>query len=509
MPGAHFGHPVVFAAFDLGDREFKGPVAAEWWPWAPATGKRFFHLEENRRTTVVRCEPDCSTVYPEPPPDIGIGWSPMFSLDTGREPCSVWAAIINGYDSDEDTFSKDTEGMYAVLRGMGVPEWCICYLTDDPGATEGDAPARPNNVTFALQYIADRTTTGGDPLASATIETKGKKVCGADALDRAPGKSDSADDFLLFVSSHGSNGVGLGIKPSFRCNNFKTGGGDIFSDTLAGLLQDVNADRMTVVMEACYSGSFYDDLKTLPNASFFFSADKLLKSFGDRDPPTYPDDNPGDAGSESIWGFIEAFGTGAADGILPATAPDGDISFAEAVEYAQQTDATKLAGGAPRSIIQPAPPVAANPLKFLESFSPATTLNLQLPPFATSATAIRCQSNQFGYSLSNNHATNDLMIGALRFHVEEPGDAGVNDWDHADTVIVPNLGASTTRTFAFNWRVPSRFQAGSTIHLVASIDSPQNPVGIDPNQIEKTSVTIQNPSNTFLPCGCTACTGCR
>ena len=496
MPRAHFAHDVVIAVYDL-DNKILDAKLARWWPWVPATGERFFHTVAERKQWLVRHPQSNYQVYEDP--DVNLGAivvptpQPSIVPMLPSDQCQVWAVIVNGYDDPDDSFDEDTQGMYDVLHGMGVPDNRICYLTDDTGARGHDDLARPENVQAALKYIEQHTNGSID---SATKE-KGLKVCGG----LIPPPATDCLNFLLFISTHGG-----ADPPSLLCNHFKDDGtphgGKIEQGELFQWMGNIDSTHSTVVIEACHSGSFLPELKGLPQCSppagcsVFLSAGASWESFADLDPPEHHDDNPGDAGSETIWGFVEAFGTSEADLVGPGGGKDGRISFNEAVLYAQKKDASPKVGNDPRSAVWPVGPIPAG-IPYLDCTHPpnlpqASKVEITNGPHTASTTndeagatlslAKRCRANEFELELKNVHTSHSLPVGTVRLHFEKPNDIGPDTWDYASTVIVPGLVPSAVASYAVEWNAGSDLDVGDLVNVVASVDSPQSPLTTPSNQ---------------------------
>ncbi|MGB9005906.1 MAG: hypothetical protein WCB96_09300, partial [Candidatus Aminicenantales bacterium] len=129
------------------------------------------------------------------------------------------------------------------------------------------------------------------------------------------------------------------------------GGGSISATDLDNWLDTITCDEMTIVIEACHSGSL---LGKYANGTYVAAEDDLtgdgetnrcIFTSASSDTSSYPDEdwagdpNPGDSGSETIWGYVEAFGTASAD-----TNGDTEISFGEAFQYAWDNDITRITG---------------------------------------------------------------------------------------------------------------------------------------------------------------------
>ncbi|MGD8568513.1 MAG: CARDB domain-containing protein [Gammaproteobacteria bacterium] len=312
-PAAHFAHPVTIVVLDAktGDQQI---IKAEWWP--SIDGKPVFNKLEQRRDekrTIFFKQP-----FAEYQSDISKelfkvpGLLKLHGACGAEAGCETWAVIVCGYDDLPDTFDEDTDGMYSVLKGLGVPDDHIFFVsphTTHPGVDRATSIA---NVQWAFNEVAS--------------------------------KSDENDKVFFLYSSHG------GID-SLSCVPGSPGGGHISANQLDNWLDTITSDELVGVVEACHSGSLIgryadgtyvaaeDDLTGdgETNRAIFTSASTDTSSYADMDGADDP--NPGDSGSETVWGYVEAFSVASAD-----TDGDGEISFGEAWQYAWDNDVTRIRG---------------------------------------------------------------------------------------------------------------------------------------------------------------------
>jgi len=307
-PRAHFAHPVRIVLLDAvtGEQEV---IVTDWWP--QIDGKPIFDKIKERS--------DPKNIIFDKMPGDELKHQPGKEILGGKggiikahDPCSMWAVIICGYDDLPDTFDEDTDGMYNVLIGLGVPDDHIYFIsphTTHPGV---DRPTSIANVQWAINQVA--------------------------------AQADESDKVLFFYSSHGN-------VDSLSCVPGSLGGGSISGADLANWLNAITSQELAVVIEACHSGSLIgryadgtyvaaeDDLTGHgeTNRAVFTSASSDTSSYPDVDGADDP--NLGDSGSETIWGYVEAFSTATAD-----VNGDGEISFGEAWQYAWNNDVTRIRG---------------------------------------------------------------------------------------------------------------------------------------------------------------------
>lgn len=300
FPSAHFGHPVQIVLVDVetGERQ---SIETEWWP--QINGVQIFNTAEIRRDV------ERTVFYRAPVLSImssGEFNVPAEHIESGP---GAWAIIVCGFNDLSDTFHKDTNGIYNILRYLDVPDDHIYYLSPHTTHTGVDLPTSRANVAWAISLVAEQA----------------KKE----------------DRVLFFYSSHG--GV-----DGLCCDG---GGGGISSSDLDTWLDTITCGQMSIIIEACHSGSFigkyangayFADEDELTgdgeqNRAIFTSASTDTSSCADVDGPDDP--NNYDFGSETIWGYVEAFLHTSSD-----TSGDGKISFGEAFRYAWNNDVSRIRG---------------------------------------------------------------------------------------------------------------------------------------------------------------------
>jgi hypothetical protein len=308
QPGAHFAHPVQIALLDAKTGEVQ-VIQAEWWP--QIDGKAVFDNVDERndpKTIIFDKAPPVSSKSQKLEEFLG-GISRQIK---SHDPCDAWAVIVCGYNDLPDTFDEDTDGIYAVLTGLGLLDDHIFFVSPHTTHTGVDRPTSIANVQWAINQVAV--------------------------------SADETDKVLFFYSSHG------GID-SLSCVPTSPGGGYISAADLDTWLDGITCDELTIIIEACHSGSLIgkyadgsyvaaeDDLTGdgETNRCIFTSASTDTSSYADVDWPGDP--NPGDSGSETIWGYVEAFSTSSAD-----SNSDGEISFGEGWQYAWDNDITRIDG---------------------------------------------------------------------------------------------------------------------------------------------------------------------
>lgn len=305
MPGAHFAHPVKLVVVDAVTKD-QQVIETEWWP--KVDSRQIFDKES------IRADPSLITFYKEPARRTATV-SDIRMIDpvilTAAPQCDAWAVIVCGFNDLPDTFDEDTEGIYNILRGLGMDDSHIYFLSPHTGHTGVDALNTIDNVQWAINEVA--------------------------------AQSGVNDKVMFFYSSHG--GV-----DGLVCDT-GTSGGTIFASDLDNWLDAITCEEMAIIVEACHSGSLIGKYRSgayVPaesdltadgetNRVIFTSASTDTSSYPDVDGPDDP--NPSDSGSESIYGYIMAFSEPLADKNV-----DGKISFGEAYLYAWDNDVTRLRG---------------------------------------------------------------------------------------------------------------------------------------------------------------------
>lgn len=307
LPGAHFAHPVKLVLVDAitGERQ---EMETDWWP--KVNDVQLFDTEP------ARTDPKLTTFYIRPTAEVKLSTSSgvLGQLERIKPKinCDVWAVLVCGYNDLPDTFDDDTNGMYSVLRNLGVPDDHIFYVSPHAGHAGVDRPTSRSNVQWAINEVA--------------------------------AQSDIKDKVLFLYSSHGNVNF-------VSCVPDIPDGGSITASEMDTWLDAISCKEMAIIIEACHSGSFIGKYKDgtyiageneltgdgETNRVVFTSASTDTSSWPDIDGGSDP--NPADTGSESIYGYMMAFSIASAD-----TNGDGRISFGEAHQYAWDNDVTRILG---------------------------------------------------------------------------------------------------------------------------------------------------------------------
>ncbi|MDX2436232.1 MAG: hypothetical protein QNL88_04185, partial [Acidobacteriota bacterium] len=509
---AHFAHTTVLALWEIESGSFKPLVVGEWWPLL--NGEPIFNTVISREDWYDDDypDPDRTIVYPR---NLSKNKVPMFTardpvgISVGRprssrivvadtvpgaaaeDACRVWAIVVTGFDDETDTFHIDTAGMYQVLRGQGIPDDQIIYLCPNPDTTPG------------CEIVVNEGNLEG---AFGTLDA---------AIPVAADLGDSeCQELVFFYSSHGGS--------DYLWCDLDTPDSDFFKQRFDG----VRCAKITTVVEACKSGWLIDKLSGSPAAPipagqtrvFFTSTDQDSESYRDLD--TTDDDkdkNPGDTGSETIWGYIEALGSRSSD-----TDGDRTVSFNEATDYAILHDLSMTLGNVPGvdgvgSGFPGAP-------SCLEPGEGELKIELIQDPSVTSAGAgeiFRCRCNKLKAKVSKSDAgSKPPNVAAARFFWtnaawtadEMPSWAFDDSGDFHEikdaTRILTNIDDGPE--IDIQWEIGTGTDPGTEIILLAVVGSPNfvpttPPTDFD-NLVSKpwadaVKLKVVNPSSCCLfPC---------
>jgi hypothetical protein len=438
------------------------------------------------------------------------------SVSATAASCSVWAVVVDGDNDKTDTFDEDAAGMYTVLRGHRVPKNQIYYLS--PHYNLPEPCVEPTDDADQLCVVKPGCSPPGPTDFRQRTSYCNLKSVLLDHLPNQIAAGSPCEELLFFYSSHGWPGY-LG------CVITEDWGGKVWRGDLNEWLARVPCEKITVVIEACHSGKFVERLMSVPTLSppapfpsqervIFTSTDEDGASLGDWD--TAFDPNPGDVGSETIWGYIEAFGTGLADMPEPGVGRDGSISFAEAVSYALLNDASVLDPVSPNNPkVFPDPPLDFRPHSCYPLQSTVDMMMVEPEGLedldgvsATTVASVGAGSPHPVDLVVKNLGPSALDVATLEVFVgQNPGSGrpwlplfpggpapagGTLWWPEAfqqigDTVLFSALPAAAERSFRLRGRLAGIAATEGDLTFVAVVDGPRDPV-----------LMIRMPSSVFL-----------
>ncbi len=397
------------------------------------------------------------------------------------QPCNVFALVANGYRDKDNTFDDDADGMYEVLRGLGLPDDQIVYVSPYKSQVRDYLTSREN-------------------LKKAIKDINGMTVGG------------NAREVVFFLSTHGGTlPSGDPEEPIFFVQLKARGSGNHrleFKD-LTSLICSANTDTLTIVVEACKSGHIRRLIEADEVCKDRIGSDglsiRMLLSAGETRSSSADldgnDSNREDVGSETVWGYIEAFGTSGADFKPDEGQPDGKISFCEAVTYAKKFDGGR---GDPEpvedfcsienlgedwkavaSLVESDTTAAhscliSGPTPKVEIVpdSVRTKRRKKVGSYGTTQVAKRCTNTPVRVTLKNLGGS-VIPVATLRLFgsvLNDDGSPNALPEPYANLAIVSALKRGEERTYELTWGVRPIFKKGQRVALYATLDSPQAPV---------------------------------
>ena len=460
QPGAHFVHPVRIVLLDAKTGRIQD-IQTDRWP--QINGKPIFDTFEKRRDPemIIFDKGPVGKLQGEKPRE-PLGGSSIQA--NTHDACHAWAVIVCGWNDLPDTFDEDTDDMYNVLIGLGIHTDHIFFISPHTTHIGVDRATSVANVQWAINQVA----------ASAN----------------------ETDKVLFFFSSHG------GVDQLYVLN-FATW---ISAANLDTWLDAITCDELTIIIEACHSGSLIgryangtyvaaeDDLTGdgETNRCIFTSASSNTSSYPDRDDAGDP--NPGDVGSETIHGYVEAFSVAAAD-----TNGDGEISFGEGWQYAWDNDITRINGlNTPQmmhtglnvsSVYNYCYRVAGNGDLFIadgpgdvgqNSYDyDSTDIWVTQDPSDTDHHDVVSGMANLVHVAVHNRGTTLIANGSLKVYWANVSTA--TSWPSSFTQIgtthpFASLASGATHTHTWTWNVDPSIGLGHKFCLVAVADSPDDPM---------------------------------
>ncbi len=415
--------------------------------------------------------------YPTPTPVPGSpGLSTTITCDASAEP--VWAILVDGFNDKGNSFDEDVSGMYNVLRGFEVPDDHIQVLSPIP------LVGVPNPIGASRTALWKAFETTEDLMEPCQGHLGGK-----------------APHFLLFWSSHGTD-------ETLFCNLADGSQNEVKACELSERLEQLEniwkADGasptelvITIVIEACRSGSVGKVLYAngAGQRRILTSAGEWGPSYRDIDEPLdspegteVQDPNPADAGSETIWGYIEAYGTQSSRALGGAS-----LTFEAAAEYAKKQDLTLLANNPllPREIglwvPDPANPIpvhgawnTSERAASVVSFSAAASTVGIFAGAPVTLNVPRGETTKIDVTVANSSSTNE--VGALAIRLYRNDNSAPDNWDPVyypepgivrTTTMVPGIASGASILAEYEIDIPGSLEVGREIRLVAKLDSGQ------------------------------------
>lgn len=165
---------------------------------------------------------------------------PSFAAVPSRvtDPNTRFYGVFVGYNNQAETPSPEQDS-------QAIRDKLIQWWDDNPNYQPGDTTLINN---------------GGATKAAITT-----------AINNAKAKAQPGDEFIFFFSGHGSNSIipdANSDEPDGYDNSLRVDGGRISDDELADMLSGFKESvTITVILNACYAGTFLDGTDDLPSVT--------------------------------------------------------------------------------------------------------------------------------------------------------------------------------------------------------------------------------------------------
>ncbi len=198
---------------------------------------------------------------------------------------NVWQNFTNNNILSDERIKKDQRIVKLVRNGDGEVEGSIVVNGNNPGQYP-DA-----GISTDAENMGDFYE--GFDVMSETEELSPPNNTENDLRNAIQGMADAGvNDCSIYIVTHGNSDV------------LVMGNSTMTADEFSGMLSDFPAITFKVIIDACKSGSFVDDLTGLSNVAIVVTAtDSEKSSYGDIDGPSDP--NSSDTGGEWTSGFLE------------------------------------------------------------------------------------------------------------------------------------------------------------------------------------------------------------
>ncbi len=480
IPKAHFAHPTAIALYDL-ERNRVDLRLASWWPALERPQDQsvtsIFSTFEQRDSQGKLAHPLRSDgtmpSVPEPIPEriprrlfwvSPLSVPPVLEESDAEDQSATWALLVQGYSDLTDTFSSDVSRSAMVMDGLRVPSTNIKIV--QPLAPADTGPSCISRIN--------------DSVSALLGDMQGKEC----------------DEFLLYFSSHGNgDAVSGGLQCSYNIYDpVQFLAGTQLAEMLKYLGPDSNlhpgdpveCDKVTVVIQSCFSGSFISDVNiglTGVDHVIVTSSDVDQVSYTDIDDDDVAginDDNEGDVGTEFSSGFWEAYGRETADGI-DASIKDLDVDLAEAFIYAKQHDVTNSKYGTnPQWVVVPATGLDPKTLlRTKENIAVDDHAALEITSVSidnlseVAGTIVKDDTNTISVDI---HNTSNHYVPVLTVRVILKAPASVAGREVGRTEIQAGLWANgdvrSDVSSTVEWRLKESYPIADTVDICVVADSP-------------------------------------
>lgn len=557
-PLAHFAHSTQIALWDLGIDGAPPPIQrlqvlrARWWPlvklpdWEgyPRGGEPYFHTVASRASPAERLrmvglsERDEKNIIvfelnpartTNDPSYIGRltatggidGSSIAHPSTSGRiletlPPligCGVWAVLIEGSGDTNNSFGVDVERMHNLLTGHRIPEGQIYRFSPFEGVQACHVPQTVDSGVVCPVPNPSSCAPGAEDHLQRTAYCSVGNLFSGILPTEIQRSTAGCSELLVFYSGHGH-------RSAVDCVSNSSDGHGSWIDvgTLQNWIGAVPCDRATIIVHACESEFLIPILGDhLRQERFVFTStsDTWGNSYGDIYDENDP--NPGDVGSETIGGYIEAFGTGAADISDDSGASDGRITFAEAVAYAIANDVTAEPDDL-QKVVSPYPPPDSfvhscffsdgqadlqasvnwnNPTSAAETPTTVSVSVLNdLPPlkitiYNTGDAPLAAGTAKLFFSVLNPQSSEQIWQNPARpirlnsfFPTFQPY-WPLDFRQIGNTLLLTGLENGASQDLGVAIESENLFEAGTSVVAVIALDSPQDPIILGPIPISE------------------------
>jgi hypothetical protein len=536
-PDAHFAHPTAIGLYDRGnnlfawDHEFEIRVA-NWWPAisdssdsqpvsifstyaARSDEERIVHPRPGGIS--IKVWPGLATEYTTRVRVVPHRIPLWTTADAYRGDPGRWAFIVQGYADKH--FETNVERAQTVAAGLDFGSgntWVVSPESSLPPVPlpADEDPRSQDGIGEDAHEESDANRPTPEPENDCLRRLRWAR---SDLLSSIQ-SSGVCDEVLVYVTSHSTPAGEDGIvcnhdihavsKHHWRASEFRE-----FLETLGpGSRLGVKCDRVTVILESCYSGSYVPAMVSGLNGVDSVvvtssAADKI--SYVDLD--SIRDANEGDLGSEFSSGFWEAYGREIADAGT-ATSKDHRVGVAEAFDYAQRLDyAVTQNNSIPTFTDGTTTPVHKNQLLATSNDAASGTL----PTIRIDRMDISNELDIAGHLVMGgkntvvvalrNDSDREIPVATVRVMVEQTSGflREVNG-----TEILSRVMAGRPFHVVISWTQPATHPVGATTDLCVEVDSPALGSGNAVSKCLTNVPVVAVPTPTPTPCQGWAC-ACR
>lgn len=287
--------------FYLGDLE-AGDVVSENTPQAPSKISIVLEIQEPSYFFMIDYAPRArfghdvkyvvvSKITGEITGDMDANWTPLINNSTveGIEELynynvGTWKWYKPSWLKDLEEDSINWEDFEPYTPGLGEVEGAIVVNGNKPNYPDVGITEDANNMyEFYRKFLGDNWV---EKLEFPDNEKEDLRNAIGNMVERG------VNDLTIYIVSHGEN------------DSLTMGNTDMTAEEFKEMLGNFPNVTFKIIIDACYSGSFIDNLEDLDNVAIILTAtDENRFSYGDID--GLDDPNPNDTGGEWTSGFLE------------------------------------------------------------------------------------------------------------------------------------------------------------------------------------------------------------